>query len=55
MVDTKMESRDQADVVRPSGMGIRKRMAKPIATEAARGTNLAPCIIATFTELCGKA
>ena len=39
-----MESRDQALVVKPSGTGIKNRIATPMAIDAARGTILAPCI-----------
>jgi len=42
MVETKMDSRVQAWVVRPAGTGTRKRRARPMAQLANRGTSLMP-------------
>jgi len=42
MVDTKMERRVQAWVVMPTGMGTRKRSARPTDIERMRGMGLAP-------------
>ena len=46
MVDTKMDSRVQACTVMPTGMGTRKRSARPMPTAARKGTGLAPCTAA---------
>ena len=42
IVDTKTESKVQAWGSSPAGMGTRKRRARPMPTEAARGRSLAP-------------
>lgn len=38
-----MDRRDHALVDRPAGIGMRNRIARPIAIDAAKGTILAPC------------
>lgn len=53
IVDTKIDRRDHALLVKPSGTGMRNLMARPMAIEAASGASFAPCVIhANQSELC---